>query len=173
MNVLERQEISDFRGHFSRMFCKNELEAVLENRKIVQINHSFTQNRGTVRGLHFQYPPWCEMKFVTCVRGEVFDVAIDIRRNSPTFLKHHSVILSEKNNTTFCIPEGFAHGFQTLSDNSELLYFHTESYHKEAEGVLDAKDQKLSIPWPISIFSRSERDSKSYLEIDSFQGLNI
>ena len=103
-----------------------------------------TASRGTVRGMHFQHPPHAETKFVSCLRGEVFDVAVDLRNGSPTFLHWHAEILSADNHRTLVIPEGFAHGFQTLSDDCEMLYFHTAAYNPEAEGGLNVHG---STPW--------------------------
>ncbi len=171
LQVLQRKPIGDVRGYLERLFCADELQTLIPGRHIVQINHTLTECRGTVRGMHFQRPPHAEIKFVSCLRGEVFDVAVDIRRNSPTFLHWHAEILSASNHKTFVIPEGFAHGFQTLSDNCEMLYFHTASYHAQAEGGLNAKDPKLAIKWPLDVASLSERDGSHALLTSEFKGL--
>ena len=121
LTVVDIKSISDSRGFFQRIFCERELSGLLKNKNIVQLNRSFTKKSGSVRGLHFQNPPFAECKLVFCLKGEVYDVAVDLRMKSKTFLKHHSEILNEKNNRMMIIPEGFAHGFQTLSKNTELI----------------------------------------------------
>ncbi len=113
-----------------------------------------------MRGLHFQHPPDAETKFVHCLRGEVCDVAVDLRRGSPTFLRWHAELLSADNHRTFVIPEGFAHGFQTLADDCEMLYFHTAGYRQEAEGGLNAQDPRLAIRWPLPVAGLSPRDAE-------------
>lgn len=155
---LQRQPLGDQRGYFERLFCAEELRALLSGRPIVQINHSLTARRGAVRGLHFQYPPHAETKIVSCLRGAVWDVAVDLRQGSPTFLQWHAAILSADNHQTLLIPEGLAHGFQTLADDCELLYLHTAAYRADAEGALNVLDPRLEIAWPLPIAELSERD---------------
>jgi dTDP-4-dehydrorhamnose 3,5-epimerase len=125
---------------------------------VVQINHTATGHRGTVRGMHFQRPPHAEDKFVSVVRGEVFDVAVDLRRNSPTFRQWHAEHLSADNGRSLLIPKGFAHGFQTLTDDCELIYLHTARYAPDAEGGLDPLDPMLAIEWPLTVTDLSARD---------------
>lgn len=158
LRTLQRTPIDDKRGYLERLFCLNELRSVLNGKTIVQINHSLTSQCGTVRGLHFQYPPHTEMKFVSCLRGKVFDVAVDVRQDSPTFLQWYGEILTADNHKTFIISEGFAHGFQTLTEECELLYFHTTAYRADAEGGLNARDPNLGIQWPLPITNQSPRD---------------
>ena len=159
LHVIHRKPLGDRRGYFERLFCTEELGALISSSRIEQINHSFTSLRGAVRGLHFQYPPHAEMKFVTCLKGKVFDVAVDLRQASPTFLRWHAEMLSEDNHNTLVIPEGFAHGFQALTDGCELLYLHTASWQPAAESGIDALDPALAIAWPIPITERSPRDA--------------
>lgn len=159
LKTIDRDTLKDTRGFFERLFCIHELSQHLQSRQIVQINHTLTVNKGTVRGMHYQTGDAAETKIVTCIRGEVFDVAIDVRKGSPTYLSWHSVILSESNFRSFLIPEGFAHGLQTLSDNCELLYFHTKTFNSEAEAGLNPKDPRLNINWPLQIRDLSERDA--------------
>jgi dTDP-4-dehydrorhamnose 3,5-epimerase len=128
---------------------------------------------GTVRGMHFQHPPYAEMKLVSCLRGEVFDVAVDLRKDSPTFLQWHGEILSEVNQRTFCMPEGFAHGFQTLTEDCELIYFHSATYAPEAEAGLNALDPRLAIAWPMPVVDRSVRDQQHAMLTSDFSGLSI
>ena len=120
--LIERQRLGDSRGFLSRLFCAEELNKTGWKKPIAQINHTLTSQCGTVRGMHFQHPPYAEMKLVTCIRGQVWDVVVDLREDSPTFLHWHAEILSRENNRALLIPEGFAHGFQTLVDDVELLY---------------------------------------------------
>jgi len=155
---IQRHPIGDERGYLERLFCTDELGPIIGNRQILQINHTLTAKAGTLRGLHFQHPPHAEMKLVTCLRGEVFDIAVDIRAGSPSFGQHHAEILSADNHKTFVIPEGFAHGFQTLTDDCELVYLHTAAYQPDAEDGLAALDSALAIPWPQPVSERSARD---------------
>lgn len=170
--VIQRQPIGDVRGYLERLFCREELQPVIGARSIVQINHTLTARAGTVRGMHFQHPPHAEMKLVTCLRGVVFDVAVDLRQGSPTYLKWYAERLSANNHKTLAIPEGFAHGFQTLTDDCELLYLHTAAYQKDAEDGLDALDAALAIDWPLPITDRSARDQGHAPLTADFAGLN-
>ncbi len=158
LQLVQRRVLGDERGYFERMYCKDELREVLGSQDIVQINHTYTASPGTVRGMHFQLPPNSETKVVSCIRGEVFDVAIDLRKNSKSFLQWHAEVLSEKNHRMLLIPEGFAHGFQTLTGDCEMLYFHTNFYRREAERGLNAQDPRLAIKWPLMVTSISTRD---------------
>ena len=173
LQVIERRPIGDGRGYLERLFCQETLSPPLQGKTIRQINRTLTQNKGTVRGLHFQYPPYAETKIVTCIKGLVWDVAIDLRRGSSTFLQHHAVLLSEDNHQSYLIPEGFAHGFQTLSPDCEMLYFHTADYNADAEGALNACDPRLAIDWPQPIAERSERDKNHAMLTDDFHGMDL
>ena len=163
----------DDRGLFARVFCQNELLNILHGKNIVQINHSLTKQKGAFRGMHSQYPPKAEIKIVKCLRGSVFDVIIDLRKGSPTFLKWHEEILSSENMKMMYIPEGFAHGFQTLEENCELLYLHTEFYSPKHEGGVRYNDPKVGIKWPLEVRDISERDKKHPLLAEDFQGIEI
>jgi dTDP-4-dehydrorhamnose 3,5-epimerase len=123
--------------------------------------------------MHFQHPPHAETKFVSCLRGEVFDVAVDLRRGSTTLLLWHGEILSATNHRTLMIPEGFAHGFQTLTEDCEMLYFHTTAYQGDAEGGLNARDPRLGIQWPLPIAGESVRDATHPLVSEDFRGLAV
>ncbi|MGB5832920.1 MAG: dTDP-4-dehydrorhamnose 3,5-epimerase family protein, partial [Thiohalocapsa sp.] len=158
LSVLQRHLIRDQRGSLDRLLCLDELKPLLGERTIVQVNYTVTAKSGTIRGMHFQYPPHAEMKLVTCLHGEIFDVAVDLRTGSPTFLNWHGEHLSANSHRTLAIPEGFAHGFQTLTDHCELLYLHTAAYQPDAEGGLDALDPVLAIRWPLPVSERSARD---------------
>lgn len=171
--VLQRKPIGDQRGFLERLFCVEELRTLLSNKSIMQINHTLTAKRGTVRGLHFQHPPHAETKFVSCLRGEVFDVAVDVRQGSSTFLHWHAEVLSADNHKTLVIPEGFAHGFQTLADDCEMLYLHTATYQPAAEGGLYAQDPMLNIRWPEAILELSSRDASHPLLTHDFVGVAV
>ena len=173
LDVLVRKPVGDARGHLERMFCASELAEWTAGRAIAQINRTLTREVGAVRGLHFQYPPYEETKFVSCLRGAVFDIAVDIRRGSPTFLHWHGEILDEDNGRTLAIPRGFAHGFQCLKENSELLYFHTAAYNADAEGALNVRDPRLAIAWPLHVGQMSERDERHPMLDDRFEGLTV
>lgn len=169
--VLERKALEDTRGAFSRLFCADELRKIKVEKPIVQVNHSVTKTKGTVRGLHFQYPPHAEMKIVSCLKGEIFDVAVDLRRGSKTFLCWHGERLSAKNRRSLVIPEGVAHGYQTLTDDCELIYFHTGFYVPEAEGGLNVQDKRIGIDWPLPIAGLSERDQGHAFVQDGYGGV--
>jgi dTDP-4-dehydrorhamnose 3,5-epimerase len=136
LKLIARTPVGDSRGFLDRLFCAHDLQGLIPGKSIVQVNHTLTVKRGAVRGLHAQRPPHAESKFVACVRGEVFDAAVDIRSGSPTFLRWHAEILSAANHRTLLIPEGFAHGFQALTDDCELLYLHTAAHRPGAGAVL-------------------------------------
>ena len=169
--VAERHPLNDGRGYLERVFCQEDLADVLQGKTIAQINRTLTTTTGIVRGMHFQFPPHAEVKFVSCLKGEVFDVAVDLRKSSPTFLRWHAEILSEANRKTLIVPQGFAHGFQTLAENCELLYLHTAAYAKAAEGALNALDPGLAIAWPLPIAELSARDRGHPMLDAAFKGI--
>ena len=160
VTVVQKSKLGDNRGHLSRMFCGRELADVGWVGEVAQINHTLTRKRGTVRGMHFQLYPHQETKIVQCLRGAVLDVAVDLRRGSPTFLKWTAVELSSENWRSLYIPEGCAHGFQTLTDDVEMLYFHSEYYAPGDERGVSATDPDMSIEWPLPIVEMSERDKE-------------
>jgi dTDP-4-dehydrorhamnose 3,5-epimerase len=173
LHVIVRKVLGDSRGYLERMFCMAELKDIFGERSIVQINHTLTQNMGTVRGMHFQHAPHTEMKFVSCLRGSVFDVAVDLRQSSPTFLHWHAELLSADNYKTLAIPEGFAHGFQTLTNDCEMLYLHTAEYAPYAEAGLNPQDAKLAIAWPLPVVEMSPRDAAHTPIANDFQGVAL
>jgi len=172
LKVVERSRLSDPRGFLSRLFCAEELGAAGWSRAIAQINQTLTRAPGAVRGLHFQHPPHAEMKLVNCIRGKVFDVAVDLRRGSPTFLEWYGVELSDENGRALLIPEGFAHGFQTLLPDSELLYFHSCAYVPASEAAVHVEDPRLGIAWPLPIAELSARDRSHPMLPSSFDGIS-
>ena len=171
LKLIERQRLVDSRGYLSRLFCAKELSAAGWLVPVVQINNTFTARLGTVRGMHYQTPPKADMKLVTCIKGAVWDVAVDLRFGSPTFLNWHAEILSEDNNRTLLIPAGFAHGFQALSDEVNLLYCHSAPYTLGAEAAVNAKDKRLAINWPEVITEMSNKDESHPLIEDNFEGV--
>lgn len=171
--VAESQAYKDERGAFARLFCEQALSSVLGGRKIVQINHSCTEAVGAVRGLHFQYAPYAEMKLVRCLKGKVWDVAVDLRHQSINYKRWYAQVLSPQNAHMMVIPEGFAHGFQVLETGSELLYLHTAFYKPEAEGGVRYDDPELSIAWPLPVTDISARDSSHVFIDTSFRGIAL
>lgn len=163
----------DHRGRFARLFDRDLLRSVHEDRTIVQVNHSLTREVGAIRGLHFQCRPHLEAKWVRCLRGRIFDVAVDLRRGSTTFLRHFALELSSDAANMFLIPEGCAHGFQVLEPDTELLYFHTARYAPEGEGGVRWDDPRLGINWPLAPTDISERDRKHQFLTDDFEGLQV
>jgi dTDP-4-dehydrorhamnose 3,5-epimerase len=156
--VVQRQRLADARGSLSRLFCAQELATAGWVWPVAQINHTVTLRRGAVRGMHYQSPPHAEAKLVSCLRGAVWDVAVDLRRGSPTFLRHCALELSADNGTALLIPPGFAHGFQALSDGVELLYLHSADHAPGFEAGLHPQDPALAVAWPLEVTQLSERD---------------
>ena len=169
--VVEHSPMTDHRGTFTRLFCAGELGEIVGSRNIVQINRSKTRAAGAVRGLHYQRPPHAEMKLVSCLKGRVFDVAVDLRAGSETFLRWHAEELSPENCRMLVIPEGCAHGFQVLEAGSELLYLHTAAYTPASQDGVHPLDPRLSIPWPLPIVDLSQRDSTRPLMPRQFAGI--
>lgn len=171
--VIRPRILQDNRGLFARTFCKNEFATIGFQQEFVQFNHSFNTTKGTLRGMHFQHPPYAETKLIRCIQGEAYDVAVDLRRDSPTYLQHFGVVLSAENMYSILIPEGFAHGFQTLADNTILIYHHTQFYTPQADAGIRHDDPALRIDWPLPILNLSEKD-KNYPLIDiSFNDITI
>lgn len=171
--MVETTPYYDQRGAFTRLFCNQELSDLIGHRNIVQINHSRTSTVGAVRGIHFQYPPQMEMKMVRCLKGRVWDIAVDLRGGSPTFLHWHAEELTPENTRMMVIPEGFAHGFQALDQESELIYLHTSFYSPASEGGLRHDDPRLAIRWPLPVKDLSERDTTHPLIEPNFTGVII
>lgn len=173
LNVVTPEPFSDDRGLFGRVFCQKEFSKIKENLVIEQINHSLTKQKGAIRGMHFQYPPHDEIKIVRCTKGKIFDVAVDLRKGSKTFLKWHGEILSSENMKLLVVPEGFAHGFQALEDDSEIIYFNTRFYNKDSEGALKFDDPKIGISWPLAMTNISEKDALHPYIDEKFDGVEI
>ena len=155
---IESVPFEDQRGQFTRLFCEDELREIHQGKPILQINLSITRSKGAIRGLHFQHPPRADTRLVRCIRGQVFDVMVDLRQESPTFLEWYAHELAPTNNTMLYVPEGFAHGFQTLEPDCELLYLHSEPYSPKHEGGIRFDDPRVGIRWPLDAGEMSERD---------------
>ena len=169
--LVRLQPIEDERGFFVRTFCKKEFEAIGHEKEFVQMNQSYNKLKGTLRGMHYQLPPHQEIKLVRCIAGSVYDVIIDLRKDSPTYLHHFGAELSPENFCMMYVPEGFAHGFQTLSDHSSLVYHHTAYYTPGSEGGLRYDDERLAIRWPIEPTCLSEKDQQYPYLVESFNGI--
>jgi len=150
----------DERGFFARLFCAEEFAAHGLAARWVQCNTSYTSVQGTIRGLHFQRHPMAETKLLRCIRGEIFDVIVDLRDGSPTFGQWHGERLDELNRSMICVPEGFAHGFQTLTPDVEMLYFHSAPYSAAHEGGLHWNDPVVAVTWPLGVTELSARDAQ-------------
>jgi dTDP-4-dehydrorhamnose 3,5-epimerase len=171
LKLVERTVLGDSRGFLARLFCADELRAAGWEGPVAQVNHTRTAIGGTVRGMHFQNPPDMEMKLVSCIRGCVWDVAVDLRVGSPTMLQWHAEQLSSGNQRALLIPEGFAHGFQALTDDAELLYVHSSAYVPASESGVHPQDPRLGISWPLPVEGLSARDSAHPFITRSFRGL--
>jgi dTDP-4-dehydrorhamnose 3,5-epimerase len=156
--VVELEAIEDERGTFARSFCSREFREHGLADSFVQCNLSWNRRRGTLRGLHFQRPPSAEVKLVRCTSGALWDVIVDLRPDSPTYLQHFGIELSATNRLALYIPELFAHGFQTLEDSTEVLYQMSAYYAPEHAAGLPYNDPRLSIPWPLEVTVVSEKD---------------
>lgn len=147
--IIEPEIHFDDRGYFARIFCKQELSKTGIDFNIVQANRSLNKKQGTIRGMHFQKPPKAENKIIQCIKGKIYDVAIDLRQDSPTYGEWVAEELSEENKKMFLIPKGFAHGFQTLTDNCEILYFMSEFYSPQYESGVRWNDPFFNIKDPV------------------------
>lgn len=158
--ILDVEERRDSRGLFARTYCRKEFEEHGLDGNLIQGNLSFNHRKGTLRGLHFQYPPAAESKLVRCTRGSILDVIVDLRPESPTFLRHTSVELTADNRRSFFVPVRFAHGYQVLEDGTEVAYLTGAYYAPEYEGGLPYDDPRLAIQWPLPATEMSERDRR-------------
>lgn len=156
--LIEPQRIGDDRGFFARVLCRDEFAAHGLNMDIVQANLSYTVDRGTLRGLHYQEEPYAEGKMVRCTRGAIYDVMVDVRSDSPTYLDWEGVELTEENRRMVYVPRGFAHGFLTLTDDCEVFYPVTASYAPDYERGLRYDDPALDIEWPAEVSVVSKKD---------------
>jgi dTDP-4-dehydrorhamnose 3,5-epimerase len=155
---LERRE--DSRGFFARAFCQNELKSFGLKPIIAQANIAHNIAKGTLRGMHFQFPPAAETKLVRCTRGAIVDIIVDLRPESPTYLDHVAVELNEENQRAIYVPERFAHGYQVLADNTDTTYMVGEFYTPEVESGLMYNDRKLGLRWPLPVSTISDKDQR-------------
>ena len=158
--IVELDKLSDGRGFFARAYCQKEFESHGIDNAIVQANLSFNETKGTRRGLHYQSAPALESKFIRCISGSIIDVLVDVRPHSPTYLQHIKVELNADNRRALFAPAMFAHGFQTLADNTEILYMVSGFYSAENECGLHADDPSLGIDWPLPVTVQSDKDSQ-------------
>lgn len=156
--LIDIEPFTDHRGFFARSYCQQEVKEHGLEHEVVQANLSFNNCEGTIRGLHYQIAPALECKYIRCIRGAIFDVIVDLRRDSPTYRQHTSVQLTDENRQTLFVPAMFAHGFQTLTDNTEVMYMVTAYYTPEYERGLHYADPALSIDWPIPVSQVSDKD---------------
>lgn len=168
---VETPATGDERGRFARIFCQAALAPLRQGLVFTQVNLSGTSRRGTIRGLHYQLAPAAEAKMIRCLRGRVFDVAVDLRAGSPTFLRWHAIELDAGSDHQVFIPEGVAHGFQTLTDDVQLLYFHTADWRPDLERRVRYDDPRIGIPWPLPPACVSARDAQAPLLDASFAGV--
>ena len=171
--VIEPNLIEDYRGVFFRSYCEDEFKEQIGEINFVQMNHSINYKMGTFRGMHYQKPPYSEEKLIRCVKGKVLDFFLDLRKGSPTFLEYSHVELSEENRNMVFICKGVAHGFLTLSDNSDLIYHHTENYNKEADRGIWFNDPRVQMNIPFDINVISEKDKNYPLLTNEFMGVDI
>jgi dTDP-4-dehydrorhamnose 3,5-epimerase len=159
--VIELERVADERGFFARSFCAREFAAHGLDARVAQCNISFNRVKGTLRGLHFQRPPHAEAKLVRCTAGRVYDVIVDLRPDSPAFCRHVAIELSARNRTMLYVPQGVAHGFQTLEDESEVFYQMSAPYERDAAAGVRWDDAAFAIAWPLAVSVVSARD-RSY-----------
>jgi dTDP-4-dehydrorhamnose 3,5-epimerase len=157
--VVRIEEIGDDRGFFARGWCKREFEAMGLNANVVQANISYNRVKGTLRGLHYQMSPHAETKLVRCTKGAIYDVIVDLRPDSPTYRRWVGVELTAENRVMLFVPEDFAHGFQTLQDDTEVFYQVTEFYTSGAERGARYDDPVFGIEWPLPVSALSDKDS--------------
>lgn len=159
--AIELEKHEDHRGFFARGFCKKEFEEQGLEHQIAQCNFSKSLKRGTLRGMHYQASPHSEVKMVRCISGSIYDVIVDLRKDSPTYKKWFGLELTDENYKMLYIPKGLAHGFQTLEENSVIFYMVTQFYNQQAEGGVRWNDPAFSIKWPLEVTEISDKD-KSY-----------
>lgn len=171
--IIEPIPFVDNRGFFARNFCEKELKEAGFKNRIVQINHSKSIGKGVIRGLHYQLPPNAEVKIIKCIKGKIFDVVVDLRKNSPTFLKWYGIELTSENKKLFYVPEGFAHGFQSLDEDVEIIYFVSAHYSQESERGVRYNDPLININWIFDNPITSEKDANIPLLNNSFKGIEL
>lgn len=169
--TIDVEPFQDSRGFFTRTFCEKEFAEHQLVQHFVQANHSGTSGKGIIRGMHFQHSPHGEVKLVKCVRGAIYDIIVDVRKGSPTFLQWFGAELTAENKRMMYVPAGFAHGFQSLSDYTEIVYLVSAFYNKESEGGIRYDDPAVKIQWPLPVSLVSDKDQKIPLVGLSFGGV--
>ena len=157
---VDIEKLKDERGFFGRAFCLKEFEEIGLDSEICQANISFNHRAGTLRGMHYQKPPYQESKFIRCIRGSIYDVVIDLRKNSPTYCHSFGIELNDENRTALFVPKDFAHGFVTLKDDTEVIYMVSQSYVPNAEEGIRWDDPFFAIDWPINPSLVSSKDAQ-------------
>lgn len=168
--TIDVQPFQDSRGFFTRTFCEREFAEHNLVQHFVQANHSGTHGKGVIRGMHFQHSPYAEVKLVKCVQGAIFDIIVDVRASSPTFLQWFGAELTAENKRMMYVPAGFAHGFQSLSDYSEITYMVSSFYNKESEAGIRYDDPAVNIEWPLPVSLVSDKDLQIPLVDKNFKG---
>jgi dTDP-4-dehydrorhamnose 3,5-epimerase len=171
--VISLQLFEDNRGGFARTFCKKEFAQIGHTKEFLQLNHSYNIHKGTIRGMHYQVSPYQEVKLIRCIKGSVLDVIIDLRKDSPTFLQHFSVELSAENKKMIYVPENFAHGFQTLEDNTSVMYHATNFYTPNFESGLHYNDHLINIAWKLPPVNLSEKDKSQPVINNDFVAIEV
>lgn len=159
--IIDLEKIEDSRGFFARIQCKNEFEDVNLDSRIVQINNSYNKYKGTLRGIHYQLSPKAETKIIRCITGSIWDVILDLRKDSPTFGNSYGAILSGQNRRMMYVPKGFGHAFITMEKNTEIIYFATEFYSPENERIIRWDDSRFKIDWPVQPIVISDKDKNA------------
>jgi dTDP-4-dehydrorhamnose 3,5-epimerase len=157
---VDIDRLEDDRGFFGRAFCRQEFKEKGLESEVCQANISYNQSAGTLRGMHYQKPPYQESKFIRCIRGSIYDVAIDLRKNSPTYCHWFGIELSDENRTALFVPKDFAHGFLTLTDDTEVIYMVSQSYAPNAEAGVRWDDPFFGISWPVNPSLVSSKDAQ-------------
>lgn len=171
--VVKAKPIGDARGYFERFFCSDEFNEIGFNAPVAQINHSLNNEVGVVRGIHFQWPPYNEMKLVRCINGEVYDVAVDLRKGSSTFLKYFGVKLSQQEHNYLLLPNGMGHAYQSLTAGAELIYVVSAPFTPEADCGLNPQDPAIGISWPVKIGQISDKDRNRKFIDKTFMGIDL
>jgi len=171
--TIDVQPFQDNRGFFTRTFCEKEFGAHHLVQHFVQANHSGTFGKAVIRGMHYQLPPFAEVKLVKCLQGAIFDVIVDMRKGSPTFLQWYGTELTAENKRMMYVPEGFAHGFQSLTEHSEITYLVSGFYNREHERGVRYNDPAVNIQWPLPVSMVSDKDLQIPLIEPNFEGVVI
>jgi|TARA_B110000483_G_scaffold221681_1_gene277877 dTDP-4-dehydrorhamnose 3,5-epimerase len=171
--IIRLTNFKDFRGKLSRVFCTESLKKKNLSFNIKQINHVLVKKKATIKGMHIQLQPFNEIKLVKVIKGKIFDVVLDLRKNSKNFLKYKVFILDSSTDNLLIIPKGFAHGFQSLTNNCEIIYCHSETYNPKKELSINPLDPNISINWPLKKPIISSKDLNSQYIYDDFKGIVI